>query len=71
MLTRPLPFAIVPRMNGMDLKVARIRAGLSQAEVAKRIGVTRRTLNYWEKPTAEVPEYKADAYLRALLRDVA
>ena len=58
-------------MNGLDLKIERIRAGLSQREVADRMGLARRTLSRWEKETTEVPEWKAQAYRRALLENVA
>lgn len=51
--------------SGMDLKVERIRAGINQADLAARIGVTRPTLSRWES-MARVPAPKAERYLTAV-----
>lgn len=39
----------------ISLKAARINAGLTQMEAAKRIGVTESTLISWEKHRKEPP----------------
>lgn len=39
-------------MTGKDLAVLRRRAGLSQAALAKRAGVSRQTISYWENKLA-------------------
>jgi transcriptional regulator with XRE-family HTH domain len=50
------------------LRLARVRAGLSQTEVARRIGRTRQTVNSWEsekggaKPPPEMLSRLADLY---------
>lgn len=41
-------------MTGNDLAVMRRRAGLSQSALAKRVGVSRQTISYWEnKPVLD------------------
>jgi DNA-binding transcriptional regulator YiaG len=52
-------------MQGIDLKVERVRARVKQQDLAAAIGVSRATVISWES-AAVVPEYKARAYLDAL-----
>ncbi len=35
-------------MTGRDLKIARIQLGISQADLARRLNVTVRTISRWE-----------------------
>lgn len=42
-------------MTPDDLKSARTKLGLSQAELAHRIGVTRNTINRWEMGLHPIP----------------
>ena len=54
-------------LTGFDLKVARMRAGLSQGEVCRRLGISRTTLwARYERPAQVAPEL-AVAYLNALV----
>lgn len=51
--------------SGTDLKVERIRAGLTQLEVAKRMGVSRQTL--WGIERQETVDADREAQYRAAL----
>ena len=51
--------------SGTDLKVERIRAGLTQKQVASRMGTTRQTLYVLERMES-VPETRAAEYRAAL-----
>jgi DNA-binding transcriptional regulator YiaG len=51
--------------TGADLKTARERAGLTQQEVADRLGHSRQTLVSWEQRAAVAPT-KARRYLEAV-----
>ena len=66
----------------MELKILRIRAGLSQAEAGKLAGVNQATVSCWErgdyKPSPAVRARLADAYgvslaeiVRAVEQDAA
>jgi DNA-binding transcriptional regulator YiaG len=55
--------------TGADLKEARERAGLTQQEVADRLGHSRQTLVSWEQRATVAPT-KAKRYLEAV-RDLA
>lgn len=50
----------------MELKVLRIRANLSQAETAEKVGVTQANVSLWEKgehkPGKDIREKLAEAY---------
>lgn len=52
-------------MTGLDLRLARVRAGLTINETAARVGVTRETLRRWEQ-SANVPAERAVRYLQAI-----
>lgn len=52
-------------MQGMDLKVERIRAGVLQQDLAAALGVARQTVIAWERSQFVAAE-KADRYLLAL-----
>jgi len=43
-------------MTGEDLKALRTQLGLTQAELAERIGVARNTINRWEMGIRRIPE---------------
>ena len=51
-------------MNGLDIKEIRAHLGVTQAELAKRLGVSERTVQNWESGTT-IPESK-HALLRGL-----
>lgn len=53
-------------MKNQDLVWARESAGLSQAEAAGRIGVTRVTFARWESGTTPIPNAKYNAFLAAV-----
>jgi transcriptional regulator with XRE-family HTH domain len=44
-------------MTGKDLKEWRKRWGLSQAALAKRLGVIRLTVTRWESGTRPIPSF--------------
>lgn len=52
--------AILPSVTSDEVKAARLRLGLTQADLATRLGVGRVTLNRWEagiqpvNPTAAI-----------------
>jgi DNA-binding XRE family transcriptional regulator len=54
-------------VNGIDLKVDRIRAGVFQQDLAIALGISRQTLINWER-TPNIPAHKAVAYREALER---
>ena len=51
---------------GSLLRDARIAAGLSQTELAKRLGISSRTILRWEKPTSSVDLGELEVVGRAL-----
>ncbi len=51
--------------SGIDLKVQRVRAGVSQVALAERMKLHRATVARYEG-LARVPDAIADDYLRAL-----
>jgi transcriptional regulator with XRE-family HTH domain len=52
-------------MNSQELREILDALGLSQAELARRLGVTSRTVNRWAQDDLPVPQY-AVAYLESL-----
>lgn len=54
-------------IDGAEMRAARERAGLTQTEVAKRVGVSLRTVGNWERGES-VPRSKEQA-IRAALGD--
>lgn len=48
------------QLRGIRLKAARLLQGLSQDEIAKKLGVTRQTISGWENG-AELEEERMDA----------
>lgn len=44
-------------MNDLDIKEIRAHLGVTQAELAKRLGVSERTVQNWESGTT-IPERK-------------
>lgn len=54
-------------MNGPDLKAARARLGVTQAELAERMGVTWNTVARWETGQRRIPRM-AEILLGYLLR---
>lgn len=50
----------------ITMKAARVNAGLTQVEAAKKIGIAASTLNTWEKRPDRIPAYRqkqiAEAY---------
>lgn len=51
--------------TGTDLKEARENAGLTQEQVAEKLGLHRATIVTWES-RATVKRYKAELFLRAV-----
>lgn len=55
--------AAQPATTGLDLKIERIRAGVSQTTIARRLGVTRHRIGYIEgrlRPTDRaIAEFRA------------
>ncbi|MGA4844543.1 helix-turn-helix transcriptional regulator [Streptomyces sp. G45] len=56
-------------VDGPLLRTARLAAGLTQAELARVLGVTRQTVGFWEKGRGPDPE-RLPAVAAALGRDV-
>jgi transcriptional regulator with XRE-family HTH domain len=52
------------QLRGIRLKAARLLQGLSQEELAKKLGVTRQTVSGWENG-AEIEEERMDAVSKA------
>lgn len=48
----------------LHLKLARVKAGLSQEELAERIGVTRALINNWENCKAKGIKFEHIASLK-------
>ena len=48
-------------MTSADILAALTSLGISQATVAKRLGVSRRTVTRWVSGEREAPPYLADA----------
>ena len=42
---------------GLEIRKARTRAGITCTELARRVGVSRRTIDYWERG-ARFPDTK-------------
>lgn len=55
-------------MNGTDLKIARIRAGLKGIEIAAEMGISPSRVTAIERPTNNVTERMAMRYLEAIAR---
>lgn len=51
---------------GRILKETRIRKGMTQAELAKKAGVTIRSITYWENGKKKMTVESADKVFRAL-----
>lgn len=51
--------------SGTDLKVERVRAGLTMREIARRMGTSRQTLYHIERAETVSPKWEA-AYRAAL-----
>lgn len=54
-------------INGTEIRRARERAGLTQEELAEKVGVSLRTVGNWERGTS-VPRAK-EGIIRAVLSD--
>jgi len=50
----------------MTLKAARINAKLTQTELAKKVGVTKKTICYWENGKARPKVDKVEAICAAV-----
>lgn len=44
------------KMNGLELKEKRKKLGLTQTELADKVGVAMRTVQNWEKETNKIPK---------------
>ena len=55
-------------MNGIDLKIARVRAGVRQFRVAAHLGITQSVLCAIENGRRPVTEQEAEAIARAIRR---
>lgn len=53
-------------MNGLDLKVKRIQAGLRQYHVAAELGIPQTTLSYWENGHRPMPQGMQERILKAI-----
>jgi len=56
-------------LSAADIRVARMRAGLTQGELAARIGVSRAALGTWENATKPIPQDRQET-LRAFVDEV-
>ena len=63
-----LPVRVVHVPDPIDVRAIREKAGLSQAEFARRYGFSARTLQEWEQGRAE-PESAVRAYLTVIDRN--
>lgn len=54
------------RRFGKALKAARLRAGLTQEDIAKKVGANQVSVSAWERATADAPS-KAEERLRGIL----
>ena len=55
-------------MDGHTLKVERVKLGLSQVELAERLGVTQNTMSRWESGAVAI---RHRVIMERALRDVA
>lgn len=47
-------YAIVPSIKGEDIRVCRKKTGLTQAEFARLVNVSKKTIERWESGTSPV-----------------
>ena len=47
-------------MRPIELRAARLALGLTQQELAKRFGVSRQSINYWEQGKFRIPSWVPD-----------
>jgi transcriptional regulator with XRE-family HTH domain len=57
-------------MNGAVLRNNRIKKGYTQEEYAKKLGISTRTLKYWESSDIAIPPMKL-MYIKARMRKIA
>lgn len=57
------PPKVAPLMMGRELAQMRARAGLSQAELARRLRQLRQTVNKWERESQPIPRHHYQAIL--------
>lgn len=55
-------------MNGLQLKEKRNRLGLTQTELAEKVGVAMRTVQNWEKNTNKIPK-STEVFIDDLLKN--
>lgn len=53
-----------------ELKIARIRADLEQAQVAEKLGVSQVTVSLWERGKREIPPARAKQLSELLSLDL-
>lgn len=51
------------------MKLARMRWGLTQAELAKKIGVTQPRISAWENGKADIPKARREQIAREFVLD--
>ena len=54
------------QLDSMSMKAIRIDRGLTQADLAKAVGVTKKTVSSWESGKTHPSVDKVDAVCRAL-----
>jgi DNA-binding transcriptional regulator YiaG len=52
----------------MEIKDARIAAGMTQQEMSDKLGIPKRTIENWEGGVTKPPEYVKNLVLRELER---
>jgi len=57
-------------MSGEELKEIRKTLGLNQTELAEKVGIKLRTLQYWEKNERQIPETTA-FFVKNLLKNAS
>jgi transcriptional regulator with XRE-family HTH domain len=57
-------------LNGREFRAHRLRLGLTQEALGRRLGVIRGTVNRWEKGRVAVPKIAALAIKQVLAEDL-
>lgn len=57
-------------MIGRELKILRVRAGLTQTQAAKRIGVVQASICRWETGRQQVPEKRLSQLMKLYQEEI-